>query len=66
VAGTSGSEFQMQLFSSCGVPLGTMTTGSGQKTLTVPDSGPHSVIVRVSASRWDVAHPTYTIVFEGR
>ncbi len=66
VAGTGGSEFQMQVFSACGIPLGAATTGGGQKTLTVPDSGPHAVIVRVFASVWNVAGPMYSLVLDGR
>jgi hypothetical protein len=62
----TGSEFQMQAYSSCGSPLGAPTTGTGAKTLDLPASGPYTVTIRISASSWDVARPTYRLQAEGR
>jgi len=65
-AGSGGSDFQLQLYSSCGVPIGAVTTGAGQKTAVAPDSGAHTVLVRVTANPWDLARPTYVLLIESR
>jgi hypothetical protein len=61
-----GSEFQMQAYSGCATSMGATTTGSGEKTLDLPGNGPRTVMLRISASTWDVARPTYSLRIEAR
>jgi hypothetical protein len=65
-AAAGGSDFQMRAYSDCTTPLGAATSGGGTKTLDFPDSGPHSIIVRVHAKPWDDTRRSYTIALEGR
>jgi hypothetical protein len=62
----SASDFQLQAYSTCSTPIGAPTTGTGLKTVDLPDSGPHTVVLRVSANPWNVARPTYQLRIEGR
>jgi hypothetical protein len=59
------SDFQMQAFSDCSSMI-VMTTGTGEKTLDFPDSGPHTVLVRIVTNQWKAASPAYTLKLEGR
>lgn len=59
------SDFQLQAFSDCSTMI-VMTTGTGEKTLDFPDSGPHSVLVRIVTNQWKAASPAYTLKLEGR
>ncbi len=59
------SDFQLQAFSDCSSMI-VMTTGTGEKTLDFPDSGPHEVLVRIVASEWKATSPTYRLKLEGR
>ena len=63
---TGGSEFQVRGYSACSTPLTAGTAGAGTKTLDFPDSGPHTVLIRISASPWDGARATYNVRLEAR
>ena len=65
VAAADASDFQLQAFSDCSTMI-VMTTGLGTKTLEFPDNGPHAVLVRIVASQWRSASPTYSLKVEGR
>jgi hypothetical protein len=65
-AGSGGSDFQVQAYSSCATPIGSPTAGTGPKTLDLPDSGPHEIILRITANPWVVARPMYTLRLESR
>jgi len=61
-----GSEFQARAYSDCSTPLAAATTGAGTKTLDFPDSGSHTIFVRISANPWDGARATYNVRLEAR
>ena len=61
-----GSDFQIATYSACSSPLTSPTTGSGTKSLDLPGSGPHDVIVRITASPWNATNATYTLRLEGK
>jgi hypothetical protein len=61
-----GSEFQIATYSTCSAPSASPTTGSGPKSLDLPGSGPHDVIVRITASPWSATNATYTLRLEGK
>ena len=61
-----GSDFQVRAYADCSKPLGAATSGSGTKTLDFPDSGPHTIILRVHAKPWDDTQRIYTLAIEGR
>jgi hypothetical protein len=54
------SDFDMDVRSACAAPQ-LASTSAGQKTLVLPDNGPHTVYIRLRASQWDVAHPGFTM-----
>lgn len=57
-----GSDFDIDARSACfNAPLASTTAGAAPKTLVLADSGPHTVLIRVRGSQWDVAHPTFTL-----
>jgi hypothetical protein len=61
-----GSEFQIATYSTCSAPSASPTTGSGTKSLDLPGSGPHDVIVRITASPWNATNATYILRLEGK
>jgi len=61
-----GSDFQITTYSACGTPLTSATTGGGIKTVDLPGSGPHTVFIRITASRWNATGATYSLRLEGK
>jgi hypothetical protein len=61
-----GSDFQITTFSACASPLTSPTTGGGLKSVDLPGSGPHDVIVRITASPWSATGATYSLRLEGK
>jgi len=61
-----GSDFQITTYSACATPLIASTTGSGIKTVDLPGSGPHDVIIRITASPWSATGAMYSLRLEGK
>jgi len=61
-----GSDFQITTYSACASPLISPTTGSGIKTVDLPGSGPHDVIIRITASPWSATGAMYSLRLEGQ
>lgn len=61
-----GSEFQVRAYGDCATPLAAATAGSGVKTLDFPDSGPHTIVLRIHAKPYDAARSSYTLRLESR
>jgi len=61
-----GSDFQITTFSACSSPLTSVTTGGGIKTVDLPGSGPHDVLIRITASPWSATGATYSLRLEGK
>jgi hypothetical protein len=61
-----GSDFQIATYASCSSPLTSPTTGAGIKAVDLPGSGPHDVIVRITASPWSATGATYSLRLEGK
>jgi len=61
-----GSDFQIAIYSACSSPSTTPTTGAGIKTVDLPGSGPHDVIIRIMAGPWNAAGAMYTLRLEGK
>ena len=64
-ADASGSEFHVRTYGDCATPLAA-AAGSGVKTLDFPDSGPHTIVLRIHANPYDAARSAYTLRLEGR
>jgi hypothetical protein len=61
-----GSDFQIATYAACSSPLTSPTTGAGIKTVDLPGSGPHDVIVRITASPWSATGAMYSLRLEGK
>jgi hypothetical protein len=57
------SDFDISAYSSCGTPIA--ATSGGIKSLVFPDSGPHTVRLRISATALDILHPGFTLGIAG-
>jgi hypothetical protein len=61
-----GSDYQIATYAACSSPLTAPTTGGGIKAVDLPGSGPHDVIVRITASPWSATGATYSLRLEGK
>jgi len=58
------SNFDVIAYSSCGsTPIA--STSSTAKSFVLPNSGPHSVILQIRATAWDVTKPMFTVWVSG-
>jgi hypothetical protein len=57
-----GTNFQVDVIPSCGSPtIASAQGGADLKQVTLGDNGPHTVILRVHAGNWKVAHPSFRL-----
>jgi len=62
-AAAPGPEFDLAVLTSCAsAPIASTTPGNLSKQVTIPSSGPHSVLVVVRGTHWDIAAPRFRLI----